>query len=177
MNILSSTSAIFHWYFENKCYFLLISFFNLFSFFNSIYLYLIFADVVFLPEAFRKKYYRCGLFLNTPSKNEKKNLMSLTSQNRAKLIINQWPRKIVKGLSIQFGEFIAWISYTSIISCKIIYAFLKIVLDNGLARIRCNVLSWNKIAISFYERIGGVIEDDWRQCSFTRRVMRDLINS
>ena len=46
-----------------------------------------------------------------------------------------------------------------------------------MARIRCNVLSWNKIAISFYNKIGGIVEEDWRQCMFSRETMKDLVNS
>lgn len=59
----------------------------------------------------------------------------------------------------------------------IFYQFLKLALDNGLAKIRCNVLSWNKIAISFYKKIGGIVEEDWRQCTFTREVMEKLVNT
>lgn len=56
-----------------------------------------------------------------------------------------------------------------------LYEFLKIALDNGLARIRCNVLNWNKSAISFYEKIGGIVEEDWRQCTFTHEAMKVLV--
>ncbi|XP_028413983.1 diamine acetyltransferase 2-like [Dendronephthya gigantea] len=53
----------------------------------------------------------------------------------------------------------------------------KISLDNGLAKIRCNVLCWNDIAISFYDKIGGIVEDEWRQCTFTHEVMKQLVKS
>lgn len=52
----------------------------------------------------------------------------------------------------------------------------QISLDNGLAKIRCNVLCWNDIAMSFYNKIGGMVEDEWRQCTFTREVMKQLAN-
>ena len=68
-------------------------------------------------------------------------------------------------------------SLPSVLVNVIFYQFLKLALDNGLAKIRCNVLSWNKIAISFYKKIGGIVEEDWRQCTFTREVMEKLVNT
>ncbi|XP_046852447.1 thialysine N-epsilon-acetyltransferase-like isoform X2 [Xenia sp. Carnegie-2017] len=60
---------------------------------------------------------------------------------------------------------------------EFIKCFAKMSLDSGLSKIRCNVLSWNNMAKSVYQKLGGIVEEDWRQCTFTNETLKKLSNS
>lgn len=49
----------------------------------------------------------------------------------------------------------------------------KIATDNGYARMEWTVLDWNKPAIDFYDRIGGLPMSEW----ITYRLSGDALNS
>jgi GNAT superfamily N-acetyltransferase len=52
----------------------------------------------------------------------------------------------------------------------------QIALDRNCGRLEWSVLDWNEPAITFYQRMGASILDEWRSCRLTEEAIALLAN-
>lgn len=50
----------------------------------------------------------------------------------------------------------------------------RVAKDEGCHRLEWSVLTWNKDAIRFYERLGAVVQDEWHKYRLTGKKLEEL---
>lgn len=94
----------------------------------------------------------------------------------------------IAGMAIYFFAYYTWVGKSlyledlyvkeSFRKQQIGTALLKKVLETAKAeeckRVRWQVLNWNKAAIQMYKKSGAVIDDEWLNCTFDEKGIRDF---
>jgi GNAT superfamily N-acetyltransferase len=96
---------------------------------------------------------------------------------------------VAAGFALYFFNFSTWLGRPGIyledlyvrpdargtgIGRRLIAHLAKIAVARGCARIDWSVLSWKTPAIAFYEKLGAVLQEEWKVCRLTGEAMTTL---